>query len=186
MLINWDNIGISGESSFLQLFYDPLSETMVAHFFRSIGNGYGLKSLWAKPVSDGRYARLTRSEDSLSYEDPVLCPSSPHIFANVMRVGKAKERFDGYEWHSLQRIDLRTGRADVITQADGAAVDASLERMWISTLHGSSADGSVLYCTAAFQKRGQGAVSPTEYYLSRFVIGESGLERITKLEATYL
>jgi len=45
MLVTWDNLGISGENNFLQLFYEPHSGTLVAHFFRSIGSGYGLRSL---------------------------------------------------------------------------------------------------------------------------------------------
>jgi hypothetical protein len=186
MLINWDSLGISGESSFLQLFYDPHSETLLAHFFRIIGNGYGLKSLWARRVTDDRYTRLTPSDGLLSFEDPVLCPSSPHVFANVMSVGIKEGGFDGYEWHSIQRIDLLTGTADVIAASGGAGVNGGPEKIWISTLHGSSADGSELYCSAAFQKRGGGAVSPTEYYLSRLTVGEGRIERITRLSATFL
>ena len=186
MLINWDNLGISGESNFLQLFFDPNSETLLAHFYRGIGNGYGLRSLWVRRVSDGAYVRITPRDEFLSYEDPVLCPSSPHVFANVMRVEKKDGGFDGYEWHSIQRLDLRTGQAEMIAVSGGAGINGGHEKTWISTLHGSSADGSVLYCSAAFQKRGGGAVSPTEYYLSRFIIGEGRLERITRLAATFL
>jgi hypothetical protein len=186
MLINWDSLGISGESSFLQLFYDPHSETLVAHFFRGIGNGNGLKSLWTRRISDDRYVRLTPSGDRLSFEDPVLCASSPHVFANVMSVGIKEGGFDGYEWHSIQRIDLRSGHSDVIAMSGGAGVNGGSEKIWISTLHGSSADGSELYCSAAFQKRGGGAVSPTEYYLSRLNVGDGRIERITRLSATFL
>jgi hypothetical protein len=186
MLINWDRLGISGENSFLQLFYDPHSDTLLAHFFRSIGNGYGLKSLWARRVPDELYTRLTTPDDRLSFEDPVLCPSSPHVFANVMRVGIKEGGFDGYEWHSIQRIDLRSGHSEEIAASGGTGIDGGLERVWISTLHGSSADGSELYCSAAFQKRGGGAVSPTEYYLSRLTVSDGKIERITRLAATFL
>ena len=186
MLVNWDNLGITGESSFLQLFFDPHSETLLAHFFRGIGNGYGIKSLWARRVSDNAYARLTPEDEFLSYEDPVLCPSSPHVFANVMRVETKNGGFDGYEWHSIQRVDISTGKAEIIALGGGAGINGGREKTWISTLHGASADGSMLCCTAAFQKRGEGAVSPTEYYLSRFIIGEGRLERITRLASTFL
>ncbi len=186
MIINWDNLGVSGENNFLQLYYDPHSETVLAHFFRSIGNGYGLKSLWARRVSDVRYLKITPSDGSLSYEDPVLCPSSPHVFTNVLRAQKRNGGFDGYEWHSIQRIDLRTGHADALTMSEGMGVESELEKTWISTLHGASADGRELYCSVAFQKRGGDAVSPTEYYLSRFIIGEGRFERIARLTATFL
>ncbi|HVY55116.1 MAG TPA: hypothetical protein VHC46_05105 [Thermodesulfobacteriota bacterium] len=185
MLVNWDNLGITGESNFLQLFYDPHSETLVAHFFRSIGSGYGLRSLWTRRVNDEKYVRITAPSDSyLSFEDPVLCPSSAHVFANVMRVERKDDGFDGYEWHSIQRIDLRTGEAEII--AGSGSFDTVQEKVWISTLHGASADSGELYCSAAFQKKGEGAVSPTEYYLSRLVIGQGGIERMTRLKATFL
>ena len=184
MLVNWDNLGITGESNFLQLFYDPHSETLIAHFFRSIGSGYGLRSLWTRRVTDEKYVRITPSDSYLSFEDPVLCSSSANVYANVMRVERTESGFDGYEWHSLQRIDLRTGDAEII--AGSGSFDTALERIWISTLHGASADCSELYCSAAYQKKGEGAVSPTEYYLSRLVIRQGGIERMTRLNATFL
>ena len=184
MLANWDNLGISGESNFLQLFYDPHSETLVAHFFRSIGRGYGLRSLWKRGVADEKYVRITPSDTYLSFEDPVLCSSTAHVFADVMRVERNEDGFDGYEWHSVQRIDLNTGAADIIAGSGG--FDTGQEKIWISTLHGLSADCRELFCSAAVQKKGEGAVSPTEYYLSKVVIGTGLIERITKLTATFL
>lgn len=186
MLVNWDKLGISGESNFLQLFYDPHSGTLVAHFFRSIGNGYELRSLWKRGVTDDKYVRITPSNSYLSFEDPVICPISSHVFANVMRVEKKESGFDGYEWHSIQRIDLRTGEAEIIAESGGGDFDTGQEKIWISSLHGANADCRELYCSAAVQKKGEGAVSPTEYYLSRIVIGESRIERITRLSATFL
>ena len=186
MLANWDKLGISGESNFLQLFYDPYSETLVAHFFRSIGSGYGLRSLWKRGVSDEKYARLTSSDGFLSYEDPLICPVSSHVFANVMRVEESESGLDGYEWDSLQRIDLRTGETEIIVDSGSQGFNTPHEKIWISTLHGASADCRDLYCSAAVQKKGEGAVSPTEYYLSRIVIAEGRIERITRLSATFL
>ena len=186
MLINWDKLGISGENNFLQLFYDPHSDTLVAHFFRSIGSGYGLRSLWKRGVADEKYVRLTPSDSFLSFEDPVICPVSSHVFANVMRVEKKGDGFDGYEWHSLQRINLVTCEAEVITSSGSEGLDTPHEKIWISTLHGASADCRDLYCSAAVQKKGEGAVSPTEYYLSRFVIAEGRIERISRLTANFL
>ncbi|KAB2833737.1 MAG: hypothetical protein F9K51_03050 [Candidatus Dadabacteria bacterium] len=186
MLVNWDNLGITGENNFLQLFYDPHSETLVAHFFRSIGEGYGLRSLWTRRVTDEKYVRITPSDSYLSYEDLVLCPISAHVFANVMSVQRKESGFDGYEWHSVQRIDLRTGEAEVVAESGSESFDTGREKIWISTLHGTSADCRDLYCSAAVQKKGKGAVSPTEYYLSRLVIEEGTIERITRLSATFL
>lgn len=186
MLANWDSLGISGESNFLQLFYDAHSGTLVAHFFRSIGNGYGLRSLWTRRVTDEKYVRITPSDSYFSYEDPVLSPSSPHVFVNVMRVEKKEAGFDGYEWHSIQRIDLRSGEAEIIAESGSEGFNTGSEKTWISTLHGASADGRELYCSAAVQRKGEGAVHPTEYYLSRLVIEDGRIERITRLKATFL
>jgi hypothetical protein len=186
MIINWDYLGITGETNFLQLYYDPHSAILIAHFYRAIGQGYGLKSLWSRRVSETTYGRLSQPDERLSYEDPVLSPSSPHLYTNVLQAQKKNGEYDGYEWHSLERIDLNTGHAEALTMSGGMGVESPVEKTWISTLHGASADGGELYCSVAFQKRGGHVVSPTEYYLSKFILAEGRFEKITRLTATFL
>ena len=69
---------------------------------------------------------------------------------------------------------------------DAVADDPEEVKAWVSTVHGVSGDGSELYCSVANQRRGGRAVSPTEYYLSRYILGERRLEPITRLFATFL
>lgn len=185
-MLEWDNLGIADESNFLQLFYEPRSETLVAHFYKGVGSGYGLKSLWTRHVSETRYRKITPLETEYSYEDPVISPVSSHIFSNVLQLQKLEGVYDGYEWNSLQRIDLASGKGEVLVDVQRLALETGLMKAWMSTLHGVSADGAEIYCSIACQKRGEGAVSPTEYYLARFIIGEGRCERITKLAANYL
>lgn len=185
-MLEWDNLGIADESNFLQLFYEPRSEMLVAYFYKSIGSGYGIKSLWARHTSETCYLKITPPETEFSYEDPVISPASPHIFANVLQVQKREGAYDGYDWHSLVRIDLVSGERTVLVDVERLALETGLMKAWISTLHGVSGDGDEIYCSIACQKRGEDAVSPTEYYLSRFIIGEGRCERITRLTANYL
>lgn len=185
-MLEWDNLGISDESNFLQLFYEPRSETLIAHFYKSIGSGYGLKSLWVRRVSESRYRKLTPAGGGFSYEDPVISPVSPHIFANVIQVQRREGAYDGYDWHSLRRIDLASGESEILVDGPRVAVESGSINAWISTLHGVSGDGKEIYCSVACQKKGENAVSPTEYYLSRYIIGEGRCERITRLAANFL
>ncbi len=185
-MLEWDNLGITDESNFLQLFYEPRSQMLVAHFYRSIGGGYGLKSLWVRHAEEKRYRKITPSETEFSYEEPVVSPVSPHLYVNVVQVQKKDGNYDGYDWNSLSRIDLVTGEATVLVDSEGIGGGSESMKAWISTLHGVSGDGKEIYCSIAFQKKGGNAVSPTEYYLSRFIIDEGRCERITRLTASFL
>ncbi len=186
MKIDWELVGISGENNFLQLFFDAHSETLLAHCYKGIGSGYGLKSLWARRVTDKIYSRLTPGDTLLSFEDPVLSPVSPHLYTNVIRVEERNGSYDGYAWDSVRRFDLSTGADEIIINPDGVATDPAEVKAWISTVHGVSGDGRELYCSIGNQKRGGEAMSPTEYYLSRYIVGEGRVERITRLHATFL
>lgn len=186
MKIDWELVGISGESNFLQLFFDAHSGTLLAHCYKSIGNGYGIKSLWGRWVADEKYRRLTSDDSSLSFEDPVLSPVSPHLYTNVIRVEERNGDYDGYAWDSVRRIDLSTDACEIIMSPDAIADDPDEVKAWVSTVHGVSGDGSEVYCSVANQRRGGRAVSPTEYYLSRYIVGEGRLEPITRLLATFL
>ncbi|MFI5323889.1 MAG: hypothetical protein ACHQ6U_10230 [Thermodesulfobacteriota bacterium] len=186
MVINRDSLGVTEENNFLQLYYDRHSNTLIADFYRAIGQGYGLISLWTRRASVKIYSRLSKSGERLSSEDPVLSPSSPHLYTNVLQVHKKNCEYDGYEWRSVERIDLNTEHSESITVSEGIGIESSLEKTRISSLHGASADGSELYCSVAFQKRGGDKVYPTEYYLSRFIIGEGRFEKITRLTANFL
>ncbi len=186
MKIDWELVGISGENNFLQLFFDVHSGTLLAHCYKSIGNGYGIKSLWGRRISEKKYGKVTPDDPSLSFEDPVLSPASHHIYTNVIRVEERNGNYDGYGWDSVRRIDLTTGADEIVISPDGVAADPVGVKAWISTVHGVSGDGRELYCSIANQKRGEDAISPTEYYLSRYIVGEGRIEPITRLLATFL
>ena len=186
MKIDWELVGISGQNNFLQLFYDAHSGTLLAHCYKSIGGGYGIKSIWGRRVSDEKYAKVTPDDPSLSFEDPVLSPASHHLYTNVIRVEERNGNYDGYVWDSVRRIDLATGTDEIIIGADAVADDPDEVKAWISTVHGVSGDGRELFCSIANQKRGGRALSPTEYYLSRYIVAEGRIEPIARLHATFL
>ena len=186
MKIDWELVGISGESNFLQLFFDAHSGTLLAHCYKSIGNGYGIKSVWGRGVGDEKYRKFTPDDPSLSFEDPVLSPVSPHLYTNVIRVEERNGNYDGYVWDSVRRIDLSTGADEIVMTPDAIADDPDEVKAWVSTVHGVSGDGGEVYCSVAHQRRGGRAVSPTEYYLSRYIVGEGRLEPVTRLLATFL
>ena len=83
----------------------------------------------------------------------MLSPSCIHLYTKVLRVQSEDGQYDGHEWQSIEGIDLNTGLTETITMSDGIGIESSLEKTWISTLHGANADGSELYCTLAYEKR---------------------------------
>jgi hypothetical protein len=126
--MNWEALGITGENNFLKLYYDNYPNTLIAHFYRAIGLGYGLKSLWAQRASEKIYSRLSRTGEQLRYEDPVLSPSSPHLYTNVLRVQSRDGQYEGYEWQSIERINLNTGLTETINRSEGMGIKSPLEK----------------------------------------------------------
>ncbi len=109
MVDKWDAIGIEPGSRFLDLYYEPLSEKFIAHFFKDLGYGYGIKTLYVRHVSEDTYRKLEDTDGSLSFEDLVISPERPEIYVNVFRFSKAGGSY-GYVWDSIKRIDLDTGQ----------------------------------------------------------------------------
>lgn len=186
MQINWESLGVSEESNFVQLFFDPHSETLVAHFNKDIGKGYGLKSLWARHIDEPRYSKLTPTNGGLSYEYPVLSPLSAHVFTNVLEAQSRNNGYDGYDWHSVQRIDLLTGEIEELVKNGEIDVEPPFVKAWVSTLHGVSHDAKTLHCSITHQRSAGAEDADTDYYLSKYHMDESRFEPITKLAGTFL
>lgn len=183
---NWEAHGITDVSNFVGFFYEPNSEILIAHFNKSIGQGYGVKSLWARRVSEGKYTRITPRESYFSYEDAVVSESS-YVFVNVLEIKIKNGAYDGYEWNSIRKIDLRTHEMIELVNKNDIKIQPPFTKIWISTLHSISSDSKEIYCSIAHQgKTDLEEIIKTEYYLSRFVLEEGKYYCLTKLDATIL
>jgi hypothetical protein len=195
MVNQWGTIGIPSENRFLGLYYEPESKQFLAHFHKSLGEGYGLKSIYARHITDDTYRRLTPETCELSYEDVLLCPRVSKILVNVFRVVRKGHRFTGPEWHSLQEIDLETGEMNTVLTPDDLSVEPPYSKAWISRLrnvkgeerkHGRSFEspedefvhepgthavygsgGKEILCTVSFKKKKGGHVEAVEDFLCK-------------------
>ncbi len=182
----WDEHGITDVSNFVGFHYEHTSKTLIAHFNKNIGQGYGIKSLWTRCVSDNKYSRITPQEDYFSYEDPVVS-HSPHVFVNVLEIKVKDGAYDGYEWNSIRRINLKSGEVEELVNKNDISIQQPFTKIWVSTLHSISADSKEIYCSIACQgKTGVEEIIKTEYYLSKFILDEGRYECLTKLDATIL
>lgn len=134
MANQWETIGIPSENRFLGLYYEPESGQFLAHFQECPGDGCGLKSLYARHMTDGTYRRLTPVTDELSYEDVLLCPRASKILVNVFRVVRKGSRPAGREWHSVQEIDIDTGEINTVLTPHDLPVEPPYSKAWISRL----------------------------------------------------
>ncbi len=108
VLNKWEKLGITDVSNFVGFLYEPNSKILIAHFNKNIGQGYGVKSLWARRISDNKYHRITLEESNFSYEDPIVS-QFPDVFVNVLEIKINDCAYDGYEWNSIRKINLKSG-----------------------------------------------------------------------------
>ncbi len=209
MVNQWGTIGIPSENRFLGLYYEPESRQFLAHFYKHLGDGFGLKSIYARHITDDTYRRITPETDELSYEDVILCPRVSRIYVNVFRVHKKGAKITGYEWHSIQEIDTDTGGITTVLTPHDLPVEPPYSKAWISRLRNVKSEsrkperitetpegdyvsepgthavygsgGKELLCTVSFRKRKSGHDEPVEDYLCKVSPGTGEYKKITKL-----
>jgi len=182
MTNQWQSIGISPEDRFLELYFQPESEQFLAHFYHRLDDGYGVKSLYARHFSENEYHKITPDNKQLTYEDVILCPESKKIFVNVFKLKKKQNKYQGYDWHSLQMIDTNTGEVSEILKAGQLDSEIPYSKVWITELRQSRLKGEQLICTMAFEKKNESGKLETDYFICK-VFTKTGLyKRVTKLE----
>lgn len=181
MTNQWQSIGISPEERFLKLYFEPESEQFLAQFYEQLGDGFGVKSLYARHFNENEYHKITPDNKQLTYEDVVLCPESKKIFVNVFKLKKKQDKYLGYRWHSLQMIDTNTAEVSEILKAGQLDSERPYAKVWIAELRRTKNNGEQLVCTMAFENKSKKGSTVTEYYICK-VFTKTGLyKRVTKL-----
>lgn len=182
----WPSLGIIGETRILQQLFDPFSKSLVAHFFRELQDSYGVKSLYARHISEDRYHRITEETDKLSFEFPELSPKSPHLYVNVMETSKFEGRYHGYNWNSIRKINITSNEVVSIIENGDLAIDEPYAEGWVSQMHGVAADEEAVYCTVGLERKTDGCSSSVDYYLVELSLMNKKYEIITKLDGVFL
>ena len=209
MVNQWGTIGIPSENRFLGLYYEPESEQFLAHFQKHLGDGFEIKSIYARHMKDDTYRRLTPETEEFSYEDVILCPRVSKIFVNVFRVLRKGGKCLGSEWHSVQEIDTDTGEITTVLTPHDLPVEPQYSKAWISRLrnvksegrkHGRESQtdeeefageprahavyetgGKEILCTVSFKKKKGGRDEPVEDYLCKVSPDTGGYRKITRI-----
>lgn len=209
MVNQWGTIGIPSENRFLGLYYEPESKQFLAHFYKRLDDGFGLKSIYARHITDDMYRRITPETDELSYEDIILRPSDCRICVNVFSVHKRGSKITGYEWHSIQEINTDSGEITTVLTTHELPVEPPYSKAWISRLrnvksegvkHGKSAElldeefahepgthavyssrGNEILCTVSFKKKKSGHTEPVEDFLCKVSPETGKYRKISKL-----
>lgn len=183
MTSQWGNIGISEENRFLELYMEPEGDQFLAHFYKGLGDGFGVKSIYARHFDDETYRRITPETESLTFEDVVFSTENSKIFVNVFKVRKVNGKYTGFDWHSIDMIDTDTGETkEIFTRQDLAIRDRDL-KVSIIQLRSVKEDGNELICTAAFEKEQAHGEPEIDYYLSKIKLKSGRLIKITKLSS---
>ena len=186
-MLRWGKLGVSGETNYLQLYYEPISKSIIAQFYKGLEQGYGVKNLWMKGTQDNCYKKLTNGKETYSFEDPVLSPIEPVVYVNVLKIQVMEDgSYDGYEWDSILEYDLRTMESKTVLKNSDIELSPPYYHAWVNTLYGVDNDGRALNCSIAHQKRTDTMVSEIEYFLCSLNIESGTYTTITKLKAGYL
>ncbi|MEM7008661.1 MAG: hypothetical protein AAF462_05940 [Thermodesulfobacteriota bacterium] len=182
MTNQWQSIGISPEERFLELYFEPESEQFLAHFYEQLGDGIGVKSLYARHFNENEYHKITPNSKQLTYEDVILCPESKKIFVNVFKIKKKHDKYTGYDWHSLQMIDTNTGEVAEVLKAGQLDSERPYSKVWITELRRARQNGEQIVCTMAFEKKNKRGSIQTDYYICKIFTKTGLYKRVTKLE----
>ena len=183
MTNQWGNIGISEENRFLELYMEPEGDQFLAHFYKGLGDGYGVKSLYARHFRDETYRKITPETENLTFEDVVFSTEHSKIFVNVFKVRKRGGRYTGYDWHSIDMIDTDTGEAEEVFTNKDVELKPPYHKASIIQLRSVKEDGKGLICTVAFEKKPEDGEPVIDYYLSKIMLRSGKLKRITKLSS---
>lgn len=178
---SWKNLGITSESGFLELLFDPYSRSLVAQFYRDVGDNYHIKSLYIRSIKDQSYRRLADKSETLSYDEAIIFPSGPFLLVNILEALKDGDRYGGYDWYAIQVLKLPEG--DVVSEVRDCELLGELDgqRTWISKLHGVSQDGGTIYCTVGIPERGAESSVRMRYHLAELDIKAKSFEVVTEL-----
>jgi len=183
MVNQWGTIGIPSENRFLELYFEPGSEQFLAHFYRGLGNGYGVKSLYARHFSDDTYRKITPETENLTFEDVVFSTEHSKIFVNVFKVRKRGGKYTGYDWHSVDMIDTDSGEAKEVFTTENLKISDPYLKASVIQLRSVKEDGKELICTIAFEKKPEGGEPVIDYYLSKIMLKSGRYKKITKLSS---
>lgn len=183
MVNQWGTIGISSENRFLELYFEPGSEQFLAHFYKGLGNGYGVKSLYARHFTDETYRKITPESENLTFEDVVFSTEHSKILVNVFKVRKRGNKYTGYDWHSVDVIDTDTGEVEEIFTTENMDIPEPYVKASIIQLRSVKEDGNELICTIAFEKKPKGGETAIDYYLSKIMLKSGKHKMITKLSS---
>lgn len=183
MTSQWGNIGISEENRFLELYMEPEGDQFLAHFYKGLGDGYGVKSLYARHFTDETYRRITPETENMTYEDVVFSTENSKIYVNVFKVRNRGGRYTGYEWHSIDMIDTDSGETEEIFTKENIDVEPPYKKASVIQLRSVKEDGKELICTVAFEKKPLNGEPVIDYYLSKIMLRSGKLKKITKLSS---
>ena len=177
----WADIGITDETRILDLVFDPHSGSLVAKCGRLVAENVGIKSLYLRGIHETTYRRISAAIGNLSYEDAVLTPNGPYLFANIVEITIGASGASG-DWHSLQKIELPSGQIVLEINRDELEPRLPGHRAWISGIVGVSNDGQTVFCKIGIQQ-GAGRV---HYHLASLYPAQKRYELITELTRVFL
>lgn len=182
----WNVIGITGESRFVKLLFEPHSGSLIAQFYRDVTDRHGVKTLYLRSTTSKVYRRLFARSDSLTYEDAVISPAGPFVFVNVLEARKDGDSYNGYDWYALQKIKVPDG--ELIGEiSDGQLPGTSAGyRSWVSALHGVASDGNTIYCTIGVPDVQSDNSVKMHYQLAKLNFEKSSFDAVVELDNTFL
>jgi hypothetical protein len=180
----WVAQGIIGKARIVDLLFDTYSRLVVAHVAKEVADKRPLKSLYARHTNEESYRLFTPVSEKLSYEDVVLSPTGPFMFVNIFEARVDDGKFDGsFNWHSLQKIELPSGRIVLELKAGELEPRVGHYSTWVAGIVGISNDEETVFVRLAIPQEKENKL---RYCLVKLRPTQRNYEVITELTGGYL
>lgn len=177
-------LGISGKAGIVNLLFDPYSKLLIAHIGKRAADDRPLKCLYARHLHEERYRIFTPDSEVLSYESAVLSPSGPFMFVNIFEALVDDSKFGGaFDWHSLQKIELPSGRVILELKAGELEPHVKHYSTWIAGIVGVGNDEETVFARVAIPQAGENKL---RYCLVKLNVAQKQYELITELSGGFL
>jgi hypothetical protein len=180
----WNEYGITNESRFLKIVYNPPSQRLLAHFSRYVSNTHAVESLYLRRITDTLYTKVPGADDLTSYCDPISCRTKPVAFFNVIK--HRSEDPQSMDWASISRLELETGAVRAIITSQSLRPPIPYRDGWVSRLIEAQDSGSAVTAVVALLEAPGAGRDKVAYHLCDLDLNTGEPRLITPLLSPFL
>ena len=175
-------VGIDADCRVLECVYSEPSGVIIVAVERS-STGVFEQRLFLRHQSKNAYHRLCSASSDVHYSEVVASGVLPVAYCMSRRItATATPGEFAADWLTVERVDLAKHTCDSVISKGSLRLPDPYSNGWIVKLIGVSADDSVVFCTCAMQRPGDGTI---HHWLCGVELNEQKASLISRFEGTW-